>query len=227
MYSFCSIQYYALSYIRKRAKAKATQALIDQLDLKQIHCLSLADMGREMHDMQLHNENQLSIHDTLFSDLTNHIQQHTQRRIELVLYENTKLKLDRALRRHESDRKLTKIISDALSNAELLWIAIQLDCDKKRNCLDTSEELRSQAQATWQRVQAMRSANASHQGVCAQFVQEIAHLLSAHLGHSVRAGEAKACLFEYEKFGRLLSYSFQGMLNRKSCVTAQDQLSEL
>ncbi|XP_020802309.1 augmin complex subunit dgt3 [Drosophila serrata] len=221
------IQYYALSYIKKRAKAKATQALIDQLDLKQIHCLSLADMGRELHDLQLHNENQLSIHDTLFSDITNHIQQHTQRRIELVLFENTKLKLERALQRHESDKKLTKIISDALSNAELLWIAIQLDCDKTRNCMDPSEELRNQAQATWQRVQTMRSINASHQGLSAQFVQQIAKLLSAHLGHTVKAAEAKTCLFEYEKFGRLLSYSFQSMLNRKSCVTAQDQLSEL
>uniref|UniRef100_A0A6P4FKB8 Uncharacterized protein LOC108052417 n=1 Tax=Drosophila rhopaloa TaxID=1041015 RepID=A0A6P4FKB8_DRORH len=222
------IQYYALSYIKTRAKAKATQALIDQLDLGQIPCLSLGDMAREMNELQLLNDHQLSnIHDTLLNDLTIHIEQHTQRRIELVLYENTKLKLERAVQRHESDKKLTKIISDALSNAELLWIAIQLDCDKKRNCLDTSEELRNQAQSTCQRIQTMRSINASHQGICAQFVQEIANLLSAHLGQNVKATEAKACLFEYEKFGRLLSYSFQSMLNRKSCVTARDHLSEL
>ncbi|XP_016947105.1 augmin complex subunit dgt3 [Drosophila biarmipes] len=221
------IQFYALSYIRTKAKAKATQALIDQLDLAHIHCLSLADMSREMHDLQLLNDHQLSnIFDTLLNDLTIHIQQHTQRRIELVLYENTKLKLDRAVRRHESDKKLTKIISDALSNAELLWIAIQLDCDKKRNCLDTSEELQNQAQTTWQRIQTMRSMNASYQGICAPFVQEIANLLSAHLGQNIKAGEVKACLFEYEKFGRLLSYSFQSM-QKKSCVAAQDQLAEL
>ncbi|EDV55383.1 augmin complex subunit dgt3 [Drosophila erecta] len=222
------IQFYALSYIRTKAKVKATQSLIDQLDLGKIHCLSLADMSREMHELQLLNDYQLSnTHDTLLNDLTIHIQQHTQRRIELVLYENTKLKLERAVRRHESDKKLTKIISDALSNAELLWIAIQLDCDKKRNSLDTSEELRDQAQATWQRIQTMRSINASHQGICAQFVQEIANLLSAHLGQTIKATEAKACLFEYEKFGRLLSYSFQSMLNRKSCAAVQDQLAEL
>ncbi|EDX07991.1 augmin complex subunit dgt3 [Drosophila simulans] len=222
------IQFYALSYIRTKAKVKATQCLIDQLDLGKIHCLSLTDMAREMHDLQLLNDYQLSnTHDTLLNDLTIHIQQHTERRIELVLYENTKLKLERAVRRHESDKKLTKIISDALSNAELLWIAIQLDCDKKRNCLDTSEELRDQAQATWQRIQTMRSINASYQGICAQFVQEIANLLSAHLGQNIKATEAKACLFEYEKFGRLLSYSFQSMLNRKSCAAVQDQLAEL
>ncbi|XP_017072602.2 augmin complex subunit dgt3 [Drosophila eugracilis] len=222
------IQFYALSYIRTTAKAKATQALIEQLDLGHIHCLSLADMAREMHDLQLLNDHQLSnIHDTLLNDLTIHIQQHTQRRIELVLYENTKLKLDRAVRRHESDKKLTKIISDALSNAELLWIAIQLDCDKKRNCLDTTEELRNQAQDTWQRIQTMRSINASHQGICSQFVQEIGNLLSAHLGQNIKTNEAKACLFEYEKFGRLLSHSFQSMLNRKSCATVHDQLAEL
>ncbi|KAH8331483.1 hypothetical protein KR074_004091, partial [Drosophila pseudoananassae] len=222
------IQHYALSYIRQKAKAQATQALIDQLDLGQIHCLSLADMAREMHELQLLNEHQLSnVHDTLLNDLTIHVQQHTQRRIELVLYENTKLKLDRAMQRHESDLKLTKIISDALSNAELLWIAIQLDCDKKRNCLDTSEELRNQAQAAWQRVQTMRSVNSTHQGICGQFIQEIANLLSAHLGHTVRAGEAKPCLYEYEKFGRLLSYSLQSMLNKKSSDSVRDQLDKI
>ncbi|XP_017093958.2 augmin complex subunit dgt3 [Drosophila bipectinata] len=222
------IQHYALSYIKQKAKAQATQALIDQLDFGQIHCLSLADMAREMHELQLLNEHQLSnVHDTLLNDLTIHVQQHTQRRIELVLYENTKLKLDRAMQRHESDLKLTKIISDALSNAELLWIAIQLDCDKKRNCLDTSEELRNQAQATWQRVQTMRSINSTHQGICGQFIQEIANLLSAHLGHTVKAGEAKPCLYEYEKFGRLLSYSLQSMLNKKSSDSVRDQLDKI
>ncbi|KAH8320406.1 hypothetical protein KR067_002359, partial [Drosophila pandora] len=222
------IQHYALSYIRHKAKAQATQALIDQLDLGQIHCLSLADMAREMHELQLLNEHQLSnVHDTLMNDLTIHVQQHTQRRIELVLYENTKLKLDRAMQRHESDLKLTRIISDALSNAELLWIAIQLDCDKKRNCLDTSEELRNQAQAAWQRVQTMRSINSTHQGICGQFIQEIANLLSAHLGHTVKAGEAKPCLYEYEKFGRLLSYSLHSMLNKKSSDSVRDQLDKI
>ncbi|XP_017002061.2 augmin complex subunit dgt3 [Drosophila takahashii] len=222
------IQFYALSYIKTKAKAKATQALIDQLDLSHIHCLSLADMSRELHDLQLLNDHQLSnTYDTLLNDLTIHIEQHTQQRIELVLYENTKLKLDRAVRRHESDKKLTKIISDALSNAELLWIAIQLDCDKKRNCLDTTEELGNQAQATWQRIQTMRSINASHQGICAPFVQEIANLLSAHSGQNIKASEAKGCLFEYEKFGRLLAYSFQRFRERKSCVAVQDQLAEL
>lgn len=181
-----------------------------------------------MHELQLLNEHQLSnVHDTLMNDLTIHVQQHTQRRIELVLYENTKLKLDRAMQRHESDLKLTRIISDALSNAELLWIAIQLDCDKKRNCLDTSEELRNQAQAAWQRVQTMRSLNSTHQGICGQFIQEIANLLSAHLGQTVKAGEAKPCLYEYEKFGRLLSYSLQSMLNKKSSDSVRDQLDKM
>ncbi|EDW32833.1 GL10192 [Drosophila persimilis] len=223
------IQYYALAFIKKKAKAKATQAIIDHLDLGQIHCLSVADMIRETHELQLLNEHHLkNIHDTLMNDVTSLVQQHTEQRIELVLYENTKEKLQRALRRRESDQQLTKIISDALSNAELVWIIIQLDLEKKRNSLDNfSEALCNQAQATWQRVQTMCSINTSHQGICSQFLQEIASQLAAHLGHNIQASEAKSCLYEYEKFGRLLSYAFQSMLNRKSSVTAHDQLSEL
>ncbi|XP_022221650.2 augmin complex subunit dgt3 [Drosophila obscura] len=223
-----SIQYYALAFIKKKAKAKATQAIIDHLDLGQIHCLSVAEMVRETHELQLLNEHHLkNIYDTRMNDVTSFVQQHTEQRIELVLYENTKEKLQRAQRRRESDQQLTKIISDALSNAELVWIIEQLDLEKKRNFLDTSEALCSQAQATWQRVQTMLSINSSHQGICSPFLQEIASQLSAHLGHNIRAGEAKSCLYEYEKFCRLLSYAFQSMLNRKSSVTAQDQLAEL
>ncbi|XP_030387257.1 augmin complex subunit dgt3 [Scaptodrosophila lebanonensis] len=222
-----SIQYYMLAYINEKAKAKATQALIDHIDLNQIHCISLTDMTRETHELQLLNEHHLkNAHDTLLNALTIHVQQHTQQRIELVLYENTKQKLERALRRRENDKHLTKIISDALSNAELVWIAIQLDLEKKRNYLDNSERLSGQAQASWQRVQLMRSLNATQQGIYNQFLHELASLLNTHLAQTIRP-EAKSCLYEYEKFVRLLSYALQTMLNQKSYATVNEELAEL
>ncbi|XP_017872391.1 PREDICTED: uncharacterized protein LOC108620040 [Drosophila arizonae] len=223
-----SIQYHTLEYIKEKAKAKATQALIDHVDLNKIHCISLADMVRETHELQLLNRNHLtSTHETLMNALAMHVQQHTQQRIELVLYENTKLKLERALRRRENDKQLTTVISDALSNAELIWIGIQLDLEKKRNCTDSSIGLCMQAHSSCQRIQAMRSLNASSKGIYAQFVQEIASQLSTHLGQNVRSAEAKSCLFEYEKFGRLLANSLHSMLSHKSEVYAHKQLAEL
>lgn len=223
-----SIQFYTLAYIKEKAKAKATQMLIDQTDVNQIHCISLTDLIRETQDLKLINENHLkSVCDTLMNGLTLHVHEHVQQRIELVLYENTKQKLERALQRRENDKELTKIISDAVSNAELIWIAIQLDLEKKKNCADSSLRLCGPAQASRQRVQTMRTLNANSKGICGQFVHEISTLLFPHLGRNVRAGEAKSCLYDYEKFVRLLAYGLQSMFNKKSRAHVHEQLTEL
>ncbi|KAH8416448.1 hypothetical protein KR222_004474, partial [Zaprionus bogoriensis] len=224
-----SIQYYTLAHIKEKAKAKATLTLIQQTDVQQIHSISLADLVRETQELRLLNENHLkNTCDTLLHALTLHVQQHVQQRIELVLYENTKQKLERALQRRANDKQLTRIISDALSNAELIWIAIQLDLEKKRNCADSTLRLSGPAQASCRRVQAMRTLAASPKGICAQFVHEIGGLLAPHLAPShARGQEVKTCLYEYEKFGRLLAYALQGMFNRKSLLHVHAQLAEL
>lgn len=222
------MQHYTLAYIKEKAKAKATQTLIDKTDFNQIHSLSLSDLKRETHDLKLFNENHLkNVSDALLNGLTLHVHGHVQQRIELVLYENTKLKLERALQRRENDKQLKKIISDAVTNAELIWIAIQLDLEKQRNFADSSLRLVGPSQASRLRVQTMRSLNANYKGICAQFVQEISTLLLPHLGRNIRTGEAKTCLYEYEKFGRLLAYTLQSIFNKKSQVHVHDQLSEL
>ncbi|XP_068143883.1 augmin complex subunit dgt3 [Drosophila tropicalis] len=227
-----SLEFYTIAIIKKKIKARATQSLIDHLDFAHIQCLSLSDMMRETHDLQLLNNIHLkNTYDTLYNSMAGQVHQLMQQRIELVLLENTKQKLERANQRRENNIQLTTIISHALSNAELAWIAIQLDLEKSRNCLDSSEQFTLQAQASWQRVQDMRTLWTSQEhGICAQFLQEISCQLANHLGHqpnSVRSNDVKSCLYEYEKFGRLLVYALQSMLNKKSYILAQDQINEL
>ena len=109
------MEYYTLEYIKEKAKSKATQSLIDLLDISQIHVINLADMEHETRELEMMNEHHLKIaYETLLNDLTLHVQQHTQQRMELILYENTKLKLERALKRQETDKRLTKISSYAV-----------------------------------------------------------------------------------------------------------------
>ncbi|KAH8387532.1 hypothetical protein KR093_007690, partial [Drosophila rubida] len=223
-----SLRHYSLEYIKEKAKAKATQAMIEHIDLSKIHSISLVDMARDAHELQMLNENHLkNTNETLLNALNFHVHQHIQHRIELVLYENTIQKRERALRRRENDKQLTDVISDALSNAELIWIAIQLDLEKKRNCVDSSIQLCSQAQACCQRVQTMRTLNTSSKGITAQFLYQLSSQLSAHLGQNVRSSEAKSCLYEYEKFGRLLAYALQSMLAKKSQLYIREQLADL
>lgn len=219
------MEHYTLAYIKEKAKAKAVQTLIDKTDFNQIHSLSLSDLRRETQDLKLLNKNHLGdVSDTL---LTLYVHGHVEQRIELVLYENTKQKLERALQRCENTKQLNKIISDALTNSDLIWIAIQLDLEKQKNYADNSLRLLNPSLASQMRVQSMDSLNASYKGICTQFVQEISTLLLPHLGRNIRADEAKSCLYEYEKFGRLLAYTLQSMFNKKSQVHAHEQLSEL
>lgn len=216
--------------MKEKAKVKATQAMIDHIMLDQVHCISLVDMAREAHDLQILNENHLkNTHGTLLNALTLHVQQHTQQRIELVLYENTKQKLERALQRRANHKQLASVISNALTNAEIMWIAIQLDLEKKRNCtqLDSSTNLSTQAQLCWQRVQLMRSLNTSPKDISEQFLHQLSSQLSAHLGQNVHPTETKSCLYEYEKIGRLLAYAIQNMVNTKHSEDVHEQLADL
>ncbi|XP_054738284.1 augmin complex subunit dgt3 [Anastrepha obliqua] len=233
-----SMEYYTIEYIKEKAKAKATQSLIDLLDLSQIHIISLADMEHETLELEMMNEHLLKItYETLLNDLTLHVQQHTQQRMELILYENTKLKLERALKRHETDKRLTKIISDALSNAELVWIAIQLDLERKRNRFVNTDQISSETEACFRRIKLMRSIQHNNMPLMVQgggftntsaalLLEGIAEQLSLHLGQKVRS-DVKSCLYEFEKFTRLLSYAMQGLIGSKAYTHAFSQMNEL
>nr|XP_014096129.1 augmin complex subunit dgt3 [Bactrocera oleae] len=233
-----SMEYYTLEYIKEKAKSKATQSLIDLLDISQIHVINLADMEHETRELEMMNEHHLKIaYETLLNDLTLHVQQHTQQRMELILYENTKLKLERALKRQETDKRLTKIISDALSNAELVWIAIQLDLERKRNRFVNTDQLNSETDNCQKRIKIMRTIqqnNTPHLAYGSIFtntsapslLDAIAEQLSRHLGQKVRS-EPKSCLYEYEKFTRLLSYAVQGMVGGKAYANVISQMDEL
>lgn len=222
------MEHYTLAYIKEKAKAKAVQTLIDKTDFHQIHSLSLSDLRRETQDLKLLNENHVgNVSECLLNLLTMYVHGHVEQRIEMVVYENTKQKLERALQRLENTKQLNNIISDALTNAELIWIAIQLDLEKQKNYADSSQRLFGPSLAVQMRVQSMDSLNASYKSICTQFVHEISTLLLPHLGRNIRADEAKSCLYEYEKFGRLLTYTLQSMFNKKSQVHVHEQTSEL
>lgn len=195
-------------------------------------------MEHETRELEMMNEHHLKIaYETLLNDLTLHVRQHTQQRMELILYENTKLKLERALKRQETDKRLTKIISDALSNAELVWIAIQLDLERKRNRYVNTDQLNSEADNCQKRIKIMRTIQQNNtpplvygglfsNTSAPSLLDAIAEQLSRHLGQKVRS-EPKICLYEYEKFTRLLSYAAQGMIDGKAYVNVTSQMDEL
>ncbi|XP_058976577.1 augmin complex subunit dgt3-like [Musca domestica] len=218
------IEQYTLAYVMEKAKSHALRCAIDALNLTQIHVISLSDMEKETHELAQAKSRLEIAHQTLMVDLQHQVQQKAQQTVELILYENTKQKLERALKRHENDRNLRKIISEALSNAELIWMTIQMDMEKKRNRFDNTEQLTSDSQRCAMRIQYMK--NSQSQGLTTEFIQQLSQMLAQHLQQQLRC-EVKACLYEYEKFKRLMAYALQGLLNRKPYSSAMEKFKEI
>ncbi|XP_075168643.1 dim gamma-tubulin 3 isoform X2 [Haematobia irritans] len=219
-----AIEKYTLAYITEKAKKNALQCAMDALNGTQIHVISLSDMQRETQELIQARSRHDIANQTLMQQIIHQIQQKSQQTVELILYENTKQKLERALKRHENDRSLTKVISEALSNAELIWMTIQLDMEKKRNRFDNTEQLTADSQRCQLRIQHMK--NAQSMGMSEEFIQQLAQMLGQHLHQNLRC-EVKTCLYEYEKFKRLMNYSLQGLLNRKPYASAMEKLKEI
>lgn len=219
---------YTMAYIMEKAKCRATQSVIDSLNLSQIHVISLSDMDRETHELTVVNSHQNIAHQTLMVDLNIQVQLQTQKTIEMILYENTKQKLERAFKRHANVVSLTKIISDAISNAELIWVSIQMDLEKNRNRFDNTEQLNTATKQCLQRIQAMNQAT-NQRSVASpslDFITQLSQQLSKHLQHQMRC-DVKGCLYEYEKFKRLLNYALQGLLNCKPYNAALEKMNEM
>ncbi|XP_055919757.1 augmin complex subunit dgt3 [Eupeodes corollae] len=215
-------------FIKDKAKSRATQSMIDNLDISKMHIVSISDMKKETRELEMINNHHFnSTYKTIINDLQMHLEQRAQQQMELILYENTKEKLNRAYRRLENVKVLTKTVSDALTNAELIWITTQLDLEKIRNRFDNSDELNMQAQLCLKRIEAMKSLQKLPSNTMSEIVfTKIAEILSKHSTVKVR-NEPKACLYEYEKFGRLLKYALNALLNKKPYTSVLELTNEL
>uniref|UniRef100_A0A1A9X2Z9 HAUS augmin-like complex subunit 3 N-terminal domain-containing protein n=1 Tax=Glossina brevipalpis TaxID=37001 RepID=A0A1A9X2Z9_9MUSC len=219
------IQRNELAYFTERATIRGTQCVIDALDLAKVHVIKLSDVERETHELGVVNIHQEIVHNALTVDLENLVRQQTQRIIEMNLLENTKEKLARAQKRQANNNLLSQIVSNVLSNAELIWIGIQLDLEKNHNRFDNSEELKSEAQSCLQRIQLMRSVNVDD-SLSVEFTARMTKYLSLHLQQQL-CGGIKSCLYAYEKFSRMVNYALNALLNRKHYSTVLEKLEEI
>lgn len=214
--------------IKDKAKSRATQSMIDNLDISKMHIVSLSDMKKETRELEMINNHHFnSTYKTLINDLQMHLGQRVQQQIEFILYENTREKLNRAYKRLDNVKMLTKTVSDALTNAELIWITAQLDLEKIRNRFDNTDELNMKAQHCLLRIESMKNVQKLASNTMSEIVfSSVAEILSKNSTVKVR-NEPKACLYEYEKFGRLLKYSLNALLNKKPYTSVLNLINEL
>ncbi|EAT33257.1 AAEL014483-PA [Aedes aegypti] len=144
-------------------------------------------MRRHCSELKSVNEQDTLRIDVLKQELEMYIRQMNEHRIEYILYENSKLKLDRAISRLEYIKKLAEIVSSALMNAEMLWILMQLDLEKMKNKFDNSDDMNAETQLCLKRIEAMKSLerNNAEEEALEELSSQIASVMGAlNVSHS-------------------------------------------
>ncbi|XP_055598422.1 augmin complex subunit dgt3 [Uranotaenia lowii] len=179
------------------------------------------------------NEQDLLRIDVLKQELEMYIRQSNEQRIECILYENSKMKLDRAVGRLEYIKKLASIISDTLMNAEMLWILMQLDLEKIKNKFDNSDEMNLETQRCLKRIEALKGVvkTTAEEEAHEEFVSQFAGLLeSLNLNQSSAADRSMSlrnCIQDFADYRKRVYRNLQSILNGKYYKNMDEILRDL
>ncbi|XP_062551653.1 augmin complex subunit dgt3 [Armigeres subalbatus] len=174
--------------------------------------------------------------DVLKQELEMYIRQMNEHRIEYILYDNSKLKLERAISRLEYIKKLSEIVSSALMNAEMLWILMQLDLEKMKNKFDNSDEMNAETQFSLKRIEAMKALdrNNAEEEALEEFTNQMASLMGAlNLSHSTsslaidRSLNLKNNLQEFVDFQKRTFKTLSSVVNGKFYKNMNETIENL
>lgn len=231
-----------MGLIKERVQIQEIRGLLGSMDLSKIHINTVHELKRDMHHYTISNKNREVLKETLMNDIQRNIQRNTLQVMETVLYNNTKMKLERARKRYECEELVAKAISNSVLTAELIWIIIQLDLDRKRNRIDNSSELMAQFELCEKRIETMLQNMANNPNPekrnCNQLITEINKMMekstssttTATTDHSVSEDggyDLKRHLYDYKKFTHLLKYSTECFLSGKHNSAIMDKCREM
>lgn len=90
--------------------------------------------------------------DTLNQELKMLVEENVLQRLRLLIYEHSKDKPMRAVKRLEKINSISEIVENVTINCEMLWILFQLDLDKLKNKIDNSDEMFLKSQMCSKRI---------------------------------------------------------------------------
>lgn len=169
--------------------------------------------------------------DVLKQELEMYVRQLNEQKIECILYENSKLKLDRAINRLGYIERLSGIISGALMNAEMLWILMQLDLEKIRNKFDNSDEMNSEAQRCLKRIEMLKAVGrtSADEEAMEDFVAQFASMMGAiNLNSSGnRSMSLRNCIQDFADYKKRVFKNLQSVVGGKFYKTFDEAMREL
>ncbi|CAD7076673.1 unnamed protein product [Hermetia illucens] len=216
-----------LKLLQARTRTAGYKKMTEDLDISKVHTMTSGQLKNEIRELDLSNQHLSITYDALMNELETLLQSLSQQQIENILYENTKIKLERAGKRLDTVKSLANFVSESLTYDELVWIMMQLDLEKVKSFCDNETNVSSDAQACTKRIESMlqyKSIPANfYSGI---FVSRMADQLVASL-QLQRPCSAKACLYEYERFCRLSNYKLKGIVEKKHYSTELRLLDSL
>ncbi|XP_055548489.1 augmin complex subunit dgt3 [Wyeomyia smithii] len=194
--------------------------------------MKISAMRKMCTELTCANEQDRLRIDVMKQELEMYVRQSNEQRIEGILYENTKLKLDRAVSRLEYIKKLAEIISRALMNAEMLWVCMHLDLEKIKNKFDNSDELNSETQRCLKRIEALNAVEKNHtyEEAYEEFVAQFSALLgSLNLNHSSgdRSISLKNCVQDFADYRTRVFKNLQSVVGGKYYKNMNDLMEDL
>lgn len=120
-----------LQLLQTKASYEAQKNIIKSLaDLSNSwHPMTFSKMKKETQATEAYNLSKENYKIILQQQMELLIKEMQEQKIEMILYENTKIKYERASHRFDMIQKICPMVFNVLSYAEIVWILMQLDME--------------------------------------------------------------------------------------------------
>ncbi|KFB35743.1 AGAP008694-PA-like protein [Anopheles sinensis] len=193
--------------------------LVERLEHHSWLPLKLSGLKKQYAELKSSNDRDLLRMDLLKHELDTLIKGVNELKIESVLYENNRAKLDRAVSRLEYIQRMAENISKELMNAELLWILMQLDLEKIRDRFDNADEVNGESMRCFKRIDAMKQVekNATREEAYGEFLAQLTALIAEKQSgaENTSNGALKWCLQHFAGLQKRLSKQCESVANGK------------
>lgn len=125
--------------------------ILEKLENK--HCrINLQELREKSSEIESDNGLKKLQLDTLNQELKMLVDETVLQHLRLLIYEHSKNKPMRALKRLEKIISTSEIVDNVTINCEMMWILLQLDLDKLKNKIDNSDEMFHKSQMCSKRI---------------------------------------------------------------------------
>lgn len=232
-----------MGLVNETMRIEEIKGLMESMNLNDIKMnLSAHDMRRHTQRLELLNNNQEYLKDSILSSIHDNIQTTALKTMETILYDNTKLKLKSAQSRCESAEKVVEVIYDILLTSELIWLIMQLDLDKRCTRIYDMNKLMEQSALCEKRIEIMlqnMSKNPDPEKKNRErVIRQMRNLLNGtqqpnddfNCTDVAMDGEnydLKTLLYDYRKFTDLLKYNTMNFIKGKHYIPFLDKCKEV